>query len=135
MKCSCLPTDRNMITLQPTDKEDNQKFWEFRCTDVLEFYTIEWVARMLAAVILLWYYLSPSEDDTVETKSEQLTSLLLRILSVLLGTIILLLGRRFPKKFHIFLPIGYLIEFFMIVQESRLVKSSRNEDESLLGKD
>ena len=115
MKTSCFSTDRNVITLQPTDKEEKQKFWEFRCADVLEFYTIEWVARMMAAAILLWFYMNSSEDETEESKSDELTKLNLRLLSVLLGTIILLFGRRFPKKFHIALPLSYLIEFFMIV--------------------
>ena len=54
--------------------------------------------------------------------------MLLRTLSFILATMILIFGRRFPKAFIIILPIGYLMEFFFIVLESLTMPQGDNNE-------
>ena len=60
---------------------------------------------------------------------------MLRTFSVLIATIAWLISRRFPKKFFIVLPITYLLDLFLIVQEARLVREVIPEGETHLGED
>ena len=45
MKCPCLTVKRNfsLLTLTPHSDEDRQAFWEFRCKDIAQMFTI-WLA-------------------------------------------------------------------------------------------
>ena len=69
MKCFKCNSDRNIITMLPTNKEERQKFWTYRCDDIQDFYTIRLCALSLATFVLLGYYMSEHEEDTPESKN------------------------------------------------------------------
>ena len=85
-------------------------------------------ALALSALVLLGFYMNDGDDDT-------LTSLLFRTFNVLLAIVVWFLGRRWKKKLINILPVLYIVELALIVQEARVVQPLREEGESILGED
>ena len=121
----CLKTtlNRNLLTLQPNNQDLKKLFWNYRCTDISEMFSIRLAIVTLAWLVLLASYIkSPN--------AESLRKFIFRTGNLILCSTVWLLGRRFKQHLIWFIPVLYTFELVLIVKESSISMAGKNDNEN-----
>lgn len=88
--------------MKPNNKEEEKRFWKFRCDDVAEMFKLKVCLELIAVVIVL--------TDSIYNPESRSTLLRVycRVLYAILHIAVFLISKRFKHGFVYLIPILYL---------------------------